>query len=136
MYIAEIEALRMENDEEISQFNVKFLNLVNTIRSLGEDIPESKVVRKVLRSLPKRFRPKVTAIKESKDLEVMKLKELISSLQTFKAAIKEPAKKKGIALKIEETFESNEDLDDDLTLIAKRFKKFFRRNTMDYSKDK
>lgn len=106
------------------------------MRSLGEDIPDSKVVRKVLRSLLKRFRPKISTIEESKDLKVMKLEELMGSLQTFEAAIKEPTKKKGIALKVEEFSKSNEDSDDDLALVAKRFKKFFKRNTKDYSKNK
>lgn len=55
----------MEEDEEISQFNAKLSNLVNIMRSLGKDFPESKIVRKVFRSLPKRFMPKVTAIEES-----------------------------------------------------------------------
>lgn len=136
MYITQFEALRMKDDEEVSQFNAKLSNLVNIMRSLGEGIPKSKVVRKVHRSLPKRFRPKVTAIEESKDLEVMKLEELIGSLQTFEVAIKEPTKKNDIALKIKEPSESNEDSDDDLTLLAKRFKKFFRKNTKDYSKNK
>lgn len=48
----------------------------------------------------------------------------------------EPTKKKDIVLKVEEPFESNEDLDDDLALVAKSFNKFFRRNTNDYSKKK
>lgn len=95
------------------------------MRSLGEDIPKSKVVRKVLRSLPKRFRLKVTTIEKSKDIEVMKLEELIGSLQTFEVTIKEHTKKKGISLKVEEPFESNEYLDDNLALVSKRFKKFF-----------
>lgn len=106
------------------------------MRELKEYIPESKVVRKVLRSLLKRFRPKATFIEESKDLQVMKLEKLIGSLQTFEAAIKEPTKKKGIALKVEELSESNEDSDDDLALVAKRFKKLFQRNTKNYSKNK
>lgn len=50
------------------------------MRSLVEDIPEFNVVRKVLRSLPKKFKPKVITIEEGKDLEVMKLEELIGSL--------------------------------------------------------
>lgn len=66
----------------------------------------------------------------------MKLDELMDSLQTFEVVIKEPTKKKGISLKAEEPFESNYYSNDDLALIAKRFKKLFRRNTKDYSKNK
>lgn len=48
MYTTQLEALRTKEDEEISQFNTKLLNLVNVMKSIGENIPESKVVRKVL----------------------------------------------------------------------------------------
>lgn len=79
MYMRQLEALKMEKDEEISRFNAELSKLVNIMRSLGKDIPESKMVRKVVRSLPKSFRLKVIAIEENKDLEVMKLEELIDS---------------------------------------------------------
>lgn len=42
IYTTQLEALKMEEDEEISQFNSKFSNLVNVMRNLGEDILESK----------------------------------------------------------------------------------------------
>ena len=41
--------------------------------NLGEKTKDSKIVRKILRSLPKRFRAKVTAIEESKDLDDIKV---------------------------------------------------------------
>ena len=43
--------------------------IVNSAFNLGESIPEPKVVRKVLRSLPERFHAKITAIEESKDID-------------------------------------------------------------------
>jgi len=42
-----------------------------------------KFIKKILRSLLKRFRIKVTTIEESKDLELMKIEELVGSLQTY-----------------------------------------------------
>ena len=45
--------------------------MVNTMRGLGEVIEESKVVEKVLRSLPTRFDSKVSAIEEIKDLDTL-----------------------------------------------------------------
>lgn len=89
----------MEKDEEICQFNAKLSNLVNIMRSLGEDTPKFKVVRKVLRSLPKRFRPKVTAIEEIKELKVMKLDELISSLQNFETTIRNLPRRRALPLR-------------------------------------
>ena len=41
--------------------------------NLGEKIEDLKVVRKILRSLPKSFRAKVTAIEESKVLDEIKV---------------------------------------------------------------
>jgi len=52
----------------------------------GESREESlwcKTHQKDLRSLPERFRIKVTTIEESKDLDSMKIEELVGSLQTY-----------------------------------------------------
>ena len=46
---------------------------------LGEKTEDSKVVRKILRLLPESFRAMVTAIEESKDLDEIKVQELIGS---------------------------------------------------------
>ena len=48
--------------------------------NLGEKTEDSKIVRKILRSLPESFCVKVTAIEESKDLNDIKVQELIGSL--------------------------------------------------------
>ena len=48
-----------------------------------EKIKDAKVVRKVLRSLLESFRAKVTAIEESKDLDEIKIQELVGSFQTY-----------------------------------------------------
>lgn len=45
-------------------------------------IPESVLV-KVLRSLPERFKTKVVAIEDVKNLNTLKLQELIGSLKTY-----------------------------------------------------
>jgi hypothetical protein len=73
----------MEDDETISEFNTRVRDIANSCFALGEKIPEEKLARKILRSLPKRFSMKVTAIEESQDLSTMKVDELIGSLQTF-----------------------------------------------------
>lgn len=72
----------MKDDECFDDFYEKVSSFVNSSFSLDEKIPKSKVVHKVLRSLPKRFRPKVTIIEESKDLDSIKLDKLVGSLQT------------------------------------------------------
>ena len=61
----------------------KLKDIVNSSFNHGETIPKPKVVRKVLRSLPERFHAKITAIKESKDIDSIPLMELVGKLQTY-----------------------------------------------------
>ena len=62
------EEIKMEEDESFDEFYAKLKNIVNSAFNLKKTIPEPKIVRKVLRSLPERFHTKITAIKESKIL--------------------------------------------------------------------
>jgi hypothetical protein len=59
----------------------------NSMVSLGKTVSDVKLIRKILRSLPEDFRIKVTTIEESKDLEVIKIKELVGSLQTYELSL-------------------------------------------------
>ena len=52
----------MEEEESFDEFYAKLKDIVNLAFNLGKTIPEPKIVRKVLRSLPERFHAKITAI--------------------------------------------------------------------------
>ena len=75
--ITRFEEIKMEEDESFDEFYAKLKDIVNSAFNLGETIPEPKIVRKVLRSLPERFHAKITAIKESKNIDQILLTELI-----------------------------------------------------------
>ena len=77
----------MEEDESFDEFYVKLKDIVNSVFNLGETIPEPKIVRKVLRSLPERFHAKITAIEELKDIDKIPLAELIGNLQTYELGL-------------------------------------------------
>jgi hypothetical protein len=49
---------------------------VNAIIGLGEEIEESVIVQKVLRSLPMRFNPKISSLEERSDLDSIRMDEL------------------------------------------------------------
>ena len=53
---------------------------MNSTFNLGESIVESKIVRKILRSLPERFHAKIISIEEVKDIDQFPLTELIGNL--------------------------------------------------------
>ena len=59
----------MKEDELFNEFCAKLKDIVNSAFNLGETIPEPKIVRKVLRSLPERFHAKITSIEESKNID-------------------------------------------------------------------
>ena len=78
--ITSFEEIKMEEDESFDEFYAKLKDILNSTFNLGETIPESKIVRKMLRSLPDKFQAKITVIEESKDIDQIPLTELVSNL--------------------------------------------------------
>ena len=77
----------MREDESFDSFYGKLNEVVIGKFNLGEKMEDSKIVRKILCSLPESFRAKVTIIEESKDLNDIKVQELIGSLQTYELSL-------------------------------------------------
>ena len=105
----------MEEDKSFDEFYVKFTDIVNSTFNLGETIPEPKIVRNVLRSLPQRFHAKITVIKESKDIDKIPLTELVGNLQTYELGltrIGKSSKSKSMALKARSS-DNDESSDDE-----------------------
>ena len=71
------ESIRMFDDEIFDEFYAKLNDIVNSAYNLGEIYYQPKIVRKILRSLTEDFRPKVTAITESKDVDSILIDELV-----------------------------------------------------------
>ena len=67
MLTTRFEELKMGDNESFDSFYGKLNEIVIAKLNLGKKIEDAKVVRKILRSLPKSFHPKVTTIEESKD---------------------------------------------------------------------
>ena len=89
---------------------------MNSVFNLRETIPESKIVRKVLKSLLERFHANITAIEKSKDIDKIPLTELVGNLQTYELGltkIGKSSKGKSMALKAKssDTDESSDDED-------------------------
>ena len=132
MLTTQFEELKMSEDESFNSFYSKLNEVVVSKFNLGEKTEDSKLVRKILRSLPKSFRAKVTAIEESKDHDDIKVQELISSLQAYELLLPTQRKSKSLALKtINERLEvhdsSDEDVvDKDVAYLVKNFWKFLK----------
>ncbi|KAH9781762.1 Integrase catalytic domain-containing protein [Citrus sinensis] len=123
----------MEQNENVYSMYTRFTDIVNTLGALGKTFSNSEKVKKIIRSLPKEWRPKRTAIEEAKDLNTLPLDDLIGSLISYEedlAAEKgHEEKKKSIALKAskhESDGESEPD-DEELAMLTRRFIKFFKK---------
>ena len=105
----------MEEDESFDEFYAMLKDIMNFAFNLRETIPEPKIMRKVLRSLPERFHAKIISIEESKDIDQIPLIELVSNLQTYEFGlfrIKKSSKSKSMALKAKSS-DTDESLDDE-----------------------
>ena len=128
----------MKEDESFDEFYTKLKDIVNSAFNLRETIPEPKIVRKVLRSLPERFHAKITAIEESKDIIKIPLTKLVGNLQTYElglSRIGKSGKGKSMALKAKSS-----DTDEDSKMksyITRQFKKFMKNaNGRNFDKDR
>jgi len=150
MGVKKFETFEMKEDETIDEMFARLTIIVNELRSLGKTYTVYERVRKILRSLPKIWRPMVTAITQAKNLKELQLEELIGSLRAHESILMEdkpPQKNRMIALKAsqnsenqdEKSFsqdlESNDDLinqsedEVDLALISRKIQTMvFRRN--------
>ncbi|GKB51235.1 zf-CCHC domain-containing protein [Tanacetum coccineum] len=143
------EPLNDEQKNQIGKNNEAKMTLYNALPH--PDYSSKNHVRKFLRALPLKWRAKVTAIKEAKDLATLPLDELVGKLKVyemilendgvvFKITIKE--KVKSIALKAKVTREetsddsdsqggSDDDVDEEeaeaFNLMAENFCKLFRK---------
>ena len=93
------ESIRMSNDESFDEFYAKLNDIVNSAYNLGEIYDQPKIVRKILRTLTENFKPKVTTITESKDVDSIPIDELVGSLQSYELDLPKISKSKSMALK-------------------------------------
>ena len=99
IFTTRFEELKMGDDEAFDSFYGKLNEIVIAKLNLREKIEDSKLVRKILRSLLESFQAKVTTIEKSKDLDEIKIQELIGSLQTYELGLPSHKSRKSLALK-------------------------------------
>jgi hypothetical protein len=83
IYRGQFEQIKMKEDENIATYFLRVDETVNAIIGLGEEIEESLIVQKVLRSLPMRFNPKISALEEILYLNSIIMDELHGIFTTY-----------------------------------------------------
>ncbi|GKD75371.1 zf-CCHC domain-containing protein, partial [Tanacetum coccineum] len=109
------------------------------LKALDEGYSSKNYVRKFLRALHPKWRAKVTAIEESKDLTSLSLDELIGNLKVHEMIIKKDSKIvkakreiNSLALKAkkessDEEYSTSRSGDVEYAMEVRDFKKFFKR---------
>jgi len=77
----------MKEDETVVKYFLIVEELVNEIKGLGEKIREASLVQKILRSLPDRFNPKVSAIEYLNDLKDLAFDQILGTLSAYEMRI-------------------------------------------------
>lgn len=63
----QFKGLKMKDSDTIKEFSSNVSKIVNQMTLLGEEVQESRVVEKVLASLPEKFENKICSLEDSKD---------------------------------------------------------------------
>ena len=106
----------MSDDEYFDEFYAKLNDIIDSAYNLSEIYDQPKIVRKILRFLTEDFRPKVTAITESKDVNSISVDELVGSLQSYELDLTKTNKSKSMAVKFVDDVDEN-GFDDELSAI-------------------
>ncbi|XP_022853494.1 uncharacterized protein LOC111374962 [Olea europaea var. sylvestris] len=77
------ENLKMKDSEIAKDYYSKIDKIVNQIKSYEDDVPQKKVVGKILITCTEKYDPIIAAIDESKDIDKLTAGELMGSLEAY-----------------------------------------------------
>jgi hypothetical protein len=78
----DFEQITFHANETLNAFGMRITSLVNNLRSLGDTVEEVRIVRKILRVVPKDYSQMACSIETLLDLNAMSVEELIGRLRS------------------------------------------------------
>jgi hypothetical protein len=78
----ELEIIAFHGGETLDSFTMRITALVNNLRALGDDVPEVKVVEKILREVPRQYGQMACSIETLIDLNTLTVEELVGRLRS------------------------------------------------------
>nr|GEZ42657.1 hypothetical protein [Tanacetum cinerariifolium] len=79
----ELEGLRMKEGELVDDCATKLSGLVSKLRSLGHEVEEEELVRRVLDAMPKSFLQIMASIEQCFELDIMLFDEAVGRLKAY-----------------------------------------------------
>ncbi|GJR51217.1 hypothetical protein Tco_1401738 [Tanacetum coccineum] len=92
LLVQQYEQFTIPDEESIYNDFARFNTIITSVKAPDEGFSSKNYVRKFLRALHPKWRAKVTAIEESKDLTSLSLDELIGNLKVYEVIIKKDSK--------------------------------------------
>ncbi|CAL8166844.1 unnamed protein product [Prunus armeniaca] len=89
----DFENTHMQDDESLSGYITKLLELLNQMKSYGEDISDQRIVQKLLISLSREYDSIAEVIEETKDIETIGVQEVIGSLKSHEQRLQRHTEK-------------------------------------------
>jgi hypothetical protein len=77
----------MKDIELIKDFSSRTTEIINQIKSCGDNGFHKRVAEKILRSLPQKFEHIVVVIEETKDMSRLTIHELMGSLEAYEQRV-------------------------------------------------
>ena len=71
----------MKDSKTIKKYSNRLLGIVNKVRLLGINFSDSRIVEKILVTVPERYEASLTTLENTKDLSKITLAELLNALQ-------------------------------------------------------
>ncbi|GJS53880.1 zf-CCHC domain-containing protein [Tanacetum coccineum] len=140
LLVQQYEQFTILEEESIDNAFARFNTIITSLKALDEGFSSKNYVRKFLRALHPKWRAKVTAIEESKDLTSLSLDELIGNLKVYEVIIKKDSEmikdkreqSRSLALKAKKESSDEDSLtsdseDKEYAMAVKEFKRFFKR---------
>lgn len=78
----------MKDTDLLKDFYMKLNGIMTNIRALGEDMKESYIVKKILRTVPPKFLQIASFMEQLRDLEAMMVEEAVGALKAHEERIK------------------------------------------------
>ncbi|KAL9439711.1 hypothetical protein AB3S75_025217 [Citrus x aurantiifolia] len=79
--VREFEMQRMKESETIKDYSDKLLSIANKVRLLGADFSDSRIVQKILVTIPEKFEATITSLENTRNMSTITLAELLQALQ-------------------------------------------------------
>jgi len=119
--IREFEMQRMKESETIKEYSNKLLGIANKIKLLGKEFPDSRLVEKILVTVPERYEASIASLENTKDLSTITFTEVIHALQA--------QEQRRLMREDHEAVEGNLNYTEDNALIVKKNRRSKYNNT-------